>query len=99
MLLSNMRDPGRRFGDCDEFAIEFMKRCMAKKLDARLIHTVVYNQFGHLIAEVATRNRDEALYLDNRFYRPIAFYELNTYTLLMRPLGILNVARNVPGCV
>lgn len=58
---------GKSFsGDCEEFALNAMTICMKNGLDARLVFVYTELGEGHCICEVASRDKTQAYFLDNR---------------------------------
>lgn len=53
--------------DCEEAAIQFMLFAMKEGFDARLVQMVFQQRLGHLICEVATKERDDARFLDMNY--------------------------------
>lgn len=66
-------------GDCEEFAMESMRKARDAGFHARLVVCRVETGEGHAICEVASADYTEAFYFDNRQLKVVTLAELKGY--------------------
>ena len=75
-------------GDCEEFAMHALAGARQMGLNARLIYCLTELNEGHCICEVISKDQTQALFLDNRYRKPMTRSELSKYKFVkMSPLN------------